>query len=215
MTTSNADMPAPARSYRVLMIAPTSFFADYGCHVRILEEAQILQQLGHKVTILTYHNGSDVPGLDIQRGLPVPWRQNYEVGSSRHKIGLDALLGLKTLELLSRDRFDVIHAHLHEGALLGRVLGGLFGVPMVFDFQGSMTEEMLDHHFLRRESCMFAPLRRLESWLDSRRADDHHEFRPCASRAPPAVRLRARTHTDHARLRQHRGVRACVALLAR
>src|SRR5262245_58068236 len=25
--------------YRVLMIAPTSFFADYGCHVRILEEA--------------------------------------------------------------------------------------------------------------------------------------------------------------------------------
>ena len=164
--TSDTDLPVPARAYRVLMIAPTSFFADYGCHVRILEEAQVLTRLGQKVTILTYHNGSDVPGLDIQRGLPVPWRQDYEVGSSRHKIGLDALLGLKTLELLSRRRFDVIHAHLHEGALIGQVLGSLFRVPIVFDFQGSMTEEMIDHHFLRRGSLMYGPLRRLEKWLD-------------------------------------------------
>ena len=30
---------------RVLMVAPTSFFADYGCHVRILDEARALQAL--------------------------------------------------------------------------------------------------------------------------------------------------------------------------
>ena len=134
------------------MIAPTSFFADYGCHVRILEETRILQKLGQQVTIATYHNGNDVPGLEIQRTLPIPWRSHYEVGSSRHKIGLDALLGVKTLELLARRRFDVIHAHLHEGALIGLVLGRLFRVPVVFDFQGSLTEEMIDHHFLDRES---------------------------------------------------------------
>ena len=33
------------------MIAPTSFFADYGCHVRILEEARVLRKLGHEITI--------------------------------------------------------------------------------------------------------------------------------------------------------------------
>lgn len=49
-------------SYRVLMIAPTSFFADYGCHVRILEEARILKKLGCRVTICTYHNGRNLPG---------------------------------------------------------------------------------------------------------------------------------------------------------
>jgi hypothetical protein len=31
-------------SYRVLMLVPTSFFADYGCHVRILEAARVLQR---------------------------------------------------------------------------------------------------------------------------------------------------------------------------
>ena len=156
----------PARPYRVLMIAPTSFFADYGCHVRILEEARVLQQLGHRVTIVTYRNGRNLPGLDIKRTLPIPWRQNYEVGSSRHKIGFDALLGIKTLQLLLTHRYDVIHAHLHEGALIGQVLGALFRIPVLFDFQGSLTEEMIDHHFLQRESGVYPPLRRLEERID-------------------------------------------------
>lgn len=158
--------PVGEKQHRVLMIAPTSFFADYGCHVRILEEAQILQKLGQKVTIVTYRNGHDVPGLDIRRTLPIPWRQDYEVGSSRHKIAFDALLGWKTMTLLMQERFDVIHAHLHEGALIGEVLGRLFGVPVLFDFQGSLTEEMADHGFLRRESPLFGPALRLETWID-------------------------------------------------
>jgi hypothetical protein len=49
------------------MLAPTMFFADYGCHVRILEEAVILRKLGHRVTILAYPNGNDVAGLDVRR----------------------------------------------------------------------------------------------------------------------------------------------------
>jgi glycosyltransferase involved in cell wall biosynthesis len=157
-----------SRSYRVLMIAPTSFFADYGCHVRILEEARVLQRLGHAVTIVAYANGNPVPGLDIRRTLPIPWRRGYEVGSSRHKIAFDALLGLKVFELLARERFDMVHAHLHEGALIGLVLGHLFGRPVVFDFQGSMTGEMLDHHFLKRQGFFARLLRRLETWIDRR-----------------------------------------------
>lgn len=154
------------RAYRVLMIAPTSFFADYGCHVRILEEARILQKLGHQVTIVTYHNGNKVAGIDIRRTLPIPWRRDYEVGSSRHKIAFDALLGLRTLSLLLHKRFDVIHAHLHEGALLGIVLGRLFQLPVLFDFQGSLTEEMADHGFLKRDSRLFSVVRQFETWID-------------------------------------------------
>ncbi len=152
--------------HRVLMIAPTSFFADYGCHVRIYEEARVLQKLGQQVTIVTYRNGNNVPGLDIRRTLPIPWRQGYEVGSSRHKLAFDLLLGLKTLQLLLTERFDVIHAHLHEGALIGLLLGKFFGLPVVFDFQGSLTEEMIDHKFLRRGSWIYKPLLKLERWID-------------------------------------------------
>jgi glycosyltransferase involved in cell wall biosynthesis len=104
--------------------------------------------------------------LDIRRTLPIPWRQHYEVGSSRHKVAFDALLGAKTLSLLLRDRYDLIHAHLHEGALIGQVLGGMFRLPVLFDFQGSLTEEMIDHKFLARESKIYPPLRRLERHID-------------------------------------------------
>jgi len=123
------------------------------------------KQYRHKVTIVAYRNGNDLPELDIRRTLPIPWRSDYEVGSSRHKIGFDFLLGLKTLQLLAFNRYDVIHAHLHEGALIGLVLGKLFNIPVVFDLQGSLTEEMIDHNFLQRDSAIYKPLRRLEEWI--------------------------------------------------
>lgn len=134
---------------RILSLAPTSFFGDYGCHVRILEEARALKAQGHEVTILTYFKGQDVPGFRIIRTAPTPWRANYEVGSSRHKFAFDALLSVRLLRVLARNRFDLIHAHLHEGALIGGALGRLWDIPVCFDYQGSLTDEMLQHGFVR------------------------------------------------------------------
>ena len=154
--------PTPVRPLRILMIAPTSFFADYGCHVRILEECRILTRLGHQVSVCTYHNGRDLDGLDIRRTMSIPWRQHYEVGSSRHKIGFDLLLVARTLTAMRQFRPDLIHAHLHEGALIGYLPSKLWRVPLIFDFQGSMTSEMVDHHFLSRDGLLYEPLYRLE-----------------------------------------------------
>ncbi|MBM4464955.1 MAG: glycosyltransferase family 4 protein [Chloroflexi bacterium] len=153
-------------TYNVLMIAPTSFFLDYGCHVRIAEEAWILEKLGNKVTIVTYYKGGDLDGVTIERTRPIPWRHDYEVGCSRHKLAFDVLLSIKSLEVALRNKPDIIHAHLHEGALIGYVLGKLRGVPLVFDFQGSMTGEMMDHHFLNPDGALFGPLRWLEGVID-------------------------------------------------
>ncbi|MBC7263837.1 MAG: glycosyltransferase family 4 protein [Chloroflexi bacterium] len=148
------------------MIAPTSFFADYGCHVRILEEILVLQKMGNRITLCTYHNGQDVDGLDIRRTASIPWRKHYEVGSSRHKIAFDGLLGLTTLATALRTHPDIIHAHLHEGALIGFPISRLRGVPLVFDFQGSLTGEMIDHRFLNPNGAFYRPMRRLEEWID-------------------------------------------------
>ncbi|MGD9099882.1 MAG: glycosyltransferase family 4 protein, partial [Anaerolineae bacterium] len=160
--------PADTTSYRILMVAPTSFFADYGCHVRILEEARVLQKLGHKVTVVTYYRGRNLPNLEIVRTRPVPWRAEYEVGSSRHKIGFDVLLSWTSLKLVLRRRFDLIHAHLHEGALIGGVLARLRRVPLVFDFQGSLTAEMVDHNFLNPDGSWYKLARRLETFINHR-----------------------------------------------
>ena len=155
---------APRKKYKVLMIAPTSFFADYGCHVRILEEALVLQKMGNKVTLCTYYRGRDIAGLDIRRTVPIPWRTDYEVGSSRHKIAIDALLVPKALSVALREKPDIIHGHIHEGALIGYAAAKLLGVPLVFDFQGSMTGEMIDHHFLDPQGPFYRPA----CWLEQR-----------------------------------------------
>lgn len=146
------------------MLSPTMFFADYGAHVRILEEALSLQKLGHRVTILAYPNGRDVPGVKVTRCWGVPFNYRVIVGSSRHKIYLDVLLALMALWYVLRHKPDIIHAHLHEGGLIGWILSKLTGAPLVFDFQGSMTAEMIDHNFLRANS----PFYKLFYWLEQR-----------------------------------------------
>jgi len=150
------------KTYRILMIAPTSFFLDYGCHVRILEEVRVLQKMGHQVTIVTYYLGRDLPNLEIIRTRPTPWRADYEVGSSPHKIAFDVFLGWTGSKVVLRRRFDIIHGHLHEGALIGYFLSRLQRIPLVADLQGSMTSEMVDHHFLNPEGMWYRWARLLE-----------------------------------------------------
>ena len=149
-----------------MILAPTSFFADYGCHVRILNEVLALQRLGHRATVCTYHNGEDIEGLRIVRTPSIPWRHRYEVGSSLHKLAFDVLLSIRSLARTLRRKPDVIHAHLHEGALIGFFLSRLWRVPLIFDFQGSLTSEMMDHGFLAPDSLMCRPWRNLEKLID-------------------------------------------------
>jgi len=161
-----ADRDLPEKRYKILMIAPTSFFSDYGCSVRIFEEARALNMLGNEVAVCTYRNGQDIPGLTIRRTPSIPFREHYEVGSSPHKIAFDFLLFWTVLATALRGRPDVIHSHMHEGALIGLVISKLLRIPMIFDFQGSLTSEMMDHKFLRQDSLFYRPLRWLEDQID-------------------------------------------------
>ncbi len=158
--------PARDRKLRILMVAPTSFFADYGCHVRILEETRALQSRGHEVLICTYHNGNDVEGIPTHRTIDIPWRKRVVVGSSKHKLYLDAMLSFEVLRAIRRFKPDLIHAHLHEGALIGGMAGLLTRRPVVFDYQGSLTEEMLDHGFMRHDGKREWAMRRLERTIE-------------------------------------------------
>ena len=135
-------------SLHVAMIAPTGFFADYGCHVRILEEARALQALGHAVTIFTYPTGATPDGLRVVR-LPAFRRQSgAHVGSHRRKLLLDPLLAGLVLARGLRQPIDVVHGHLHEGAAIGWPLARARRAPLILDYQGSLTSEMVDHRFL-------------------------------------------------------------------
>jgi len=136
------------RCKRILMIAPTPFFADRGCHVRILGEANALIALGNKLVICTYGLGRDVDGVPTERALAIPWYKKLSAGPSVHKFYIDLLLLFKVLLVCRRFQPDIIHAHLHEGIVIGKIVSKVFGIPLVADLQGSLTAELVDHKFI-------------------------------------------------------------------
>ncbi len=152
---------------KILMIAPVPFFNDRGCSVRIYEEAMALQRRGHIVKIISYHLGADMPGLDIVRIPNIPWYQKIEAGPSWHRFYLDALVLVKALTTQRRFKASVVHGHLHEGCLIGWVVAHLFGVPLVFDYQGSMTEEIDHYDFISNKGLMHRVFATTE-WLINR-----------------------------------------------
>lgn len=147
----STNTTVPGAAYHVLMVAPTPFFADRGCHVRILGEIRALQEEGCDITLCTYHNGRDIPGIRTVRIPCVPWYNKLAAGPSNHKYYLDLLLLWKSLATALRRRPDVIHAHLHEGAAIGRFLSVVLRRPLVFDYQGSLTDELASHEYARRD----------------------------------------------------------------
>jgi glycosyltransferase involved in cell wall biosynthesis len=165
-TSPNSSPGLPSRTTCILMIAPTPFFADRGCHVRIYEEARALQAMGCQVEVCTYHLGDDRPGLTTHRTFRVPWYKKLSAGPSWHKLYLDLLLLFKAWAVARRLRPDVIHGHLHEGAAIGWVVGKLAGVPVVADFQGSLSGEMAAHEFAGRRSWFYRLVGGIEKWID-------------------------------------------------
>jgi glycosyltransferase involved in cell wall biosynthesis len=142
MTAGRED---PSSGLRILMIAPTPFFADRGCHVRILEEGRILTRRGHEVLVATYHHGRDVAGVRTVRTPGIPWYQELAPGPSPHKLYVDCLLIRTSLKAAARFRPHIIHAHLHEGVFVGQFVRRATGAPLVADFQGSLAGEVADH----------------------------------------------------------------------
>ena len=147
---------------RVLMVAPTPFFGDRGCHVRILEQVRALRRHDVETLVATYHVGRDVPGAPTARTVRLPWVRRLPVGFSVHKPYLDLLLLAAAVRAGRRFRPDVVHGHLHEGAALAVLLGRLLGRPAVADLQGSLTGELVDHHTIPARGPMPALARAFE-----------------------------------------------------
>lgn len=140
------------RPLTVLHIAPTPFFADRGCHMRIRGLLTALNGCGVRNVLCTYHLGRDVPGIETRRTPRIPGYRRQEAGPSLFKYLADPLLFALSIRTIRQLRPHLIHGHLHEGALLGaaaRRLADSGPVPLLFDMQGSLTGELDGHGYFR------------------------------------------------------------------
>ena len=154
-------MPAQD-TYRILAVAATPFFGDRGGHIHIYEPIQAMQALGHEVTLVTYHIGRDMPGLDIRRIPNVPWYGKTDAGPSYHKPYLALLMLYKTWRVARQIRPDIIHAHGWDSLWVAWWIKKLLGIPFIFDMQGSFTGEITEHGYVRMGGLYF----RFLSWLE-------------------------------------------------
>lgn len=157
---------------KILFIAPTPFFADRGCHTQIYDEVTTLQKLGHEVIVCTYGLGRDVEGIKTVRTINFPWYKKLSAGPSKTKILLLPFMFGTTFKTMLKFKPDIVHASLHEGALIGWGCRFIFKSPQyVFDIQGSLTGESLQHKFIKQGKFGYRLLLLLEKFIVTRQFD--------------------------------------------
>jgi len=135
------DQVAPS----VVHVAPTPFFSNRGCHIRILNEIEGLRDCGVKTILCTYGLGNNISELDIRRIIHIPGYTKTEAGFSPYKFIADILLFFVVLKTVFKERPRVIHGHLHEGGLISWLVSRILfwrKVSVVMDIQGSLSGEL-------------------------------------------------------------------------
>lgn len=133
---------------KVLMIAPQPFFEPRGTPISVYQRLHGLSSLGYKVDLITYPIGQDVeiPGVTIHRAPRIPGINKVKIGPSWAKIPLDIMLSLKTLMMVLRQRYDVIHSH-EEAAFLAMFLAAVFRIPHIYDMHSSLPKQLANFNF--------------------------------------------------------------------
>lgn len=164
------QMTDKTNNLTVLHIAPTPFFADRGCHMRVRGLILALNRRGVRNLLCTYHHGRDVDGVETIRTPTISAYTKLEAGPSPYKYLADICLLFKVCQVIKRQRPDVIHGHLHEGSLIGWLARWIFfwrRIPLVFDVQGSLVGELDAHGYFKKKKFIRQSFWTIE-WLITR-----------------------------------------------
>jgi glycosyltransferase involved in cell wall biosynthesis len=134
----------------ILFIAPQPFYEDRGTPIAIYDTIVALTELGFEVDLATFPLGSDINlnGVRVLRTAnPLRYR-SIPVGFSFRKIVLDICLLMSVLRLVNRNHYDCIHG-VEEGAVLALICKVLSGMPVIYDMQSSLPEQLKEVWWLR------------------------------------------------------------------
>lgn len=161
------------KNFDFLIIAPTPFYANRGCHMRIRGEAEALQRKGRTLAIVTYPNGEDVEGLEIIRSPYQFGDFGKGVSATWRNIPAGFILFWVVLRETIYKRPKVLYGHLFEGAAIGLVakyfaiffsLFTYFPI-LVLDAQDSLSEKMVCYGMIKRKSLLFTFFRIVEKFI--------------------------------------------------
>jgi glycosyltransferase involved in cell wall biosynthesis len=165
-----AGSVADRRARRILVVAPQPFYQDRGTPIALRQVLEALSELGYQVDVLTFPVGQDLelPGLQLFRCANPLGITSVPIGLSARKLLLDLSLVAALDARLRRIRYTCIHA-VEEAAFPALVLGQRQGIPLLYDMQSSLPEQ-LTQCWPFRLPLAGASTEALERWL-LRRAD--------------------------------------------
>lgn len=133
------------------MVAACPFPANYGTPGAIREMSETLAEMGHKVHVVTYPFGDDIPvnAAQVHRVAPLRKKHVIKVGPSLDKIFLNLRLIRLLFRVVVRERVHVIHGHNFEGGLIGLICKWLTGRPLLYNGVNSMIDELPGYSFIR------------------------------------------------------------------
>jgi glycosyltransferase involved in cell wall biosynthesis len=155
--------PTPAP--KVLIVAPQPFFQERGTPIAVRHVVECLSELGFGVDILTYPLGQS-PEIPNVRYFRVPNHLRFRrvpIGFSWRKVWLDLFLWRELRRLVRSGEYVCIHA-VEEAAFFGVLVARRHGVPLVYDMQSSVPEQLQDHSLLGMRPIRWF-IQRCERWV--------------------------------------------------
>lgn len=150
-------------SLSVLLLAPHPFYTPRGTPMAERSMIRALCGAGHRVDVLTYHEGGDpaIPGSRIFRIPSIPGVRRVPPGLSWKKLVCDVAFAGCFFRRLHRENYDVVHA-VEESVFLARLGRTVSGTPYVYDMDSVLPQEVV------RSIPALAPvtsvLERMEGW---------------------------------------------------
>ena len=133
---------------RCLVISPQPFFTPRGTPLSVYYRTLVLSELGADIDLLTYGEGldPDIPNVRIYRGPRFAWFGHVKTGPSILKLFLDVFIAARTVGLLIRHRYDVVHAH-EEAVFICRFLKPIFRFKLIYDMHSSLTQQLTNFNY--------------------------------------------------------------------
>ncbi len=149
---------------KILMIAPQPFFSSRGTPLSVYYRTKMLSELGHKIDLLTYPIGEDVDidNVNIYRTRKLPLIYSVKIGPSISKVFFDMLLFLKAVNMLIRNRYDIVYAH-EEAVFFCILFNIFFHKKYIYDMHSSLPQQLENFNFttLKPVVKLFESLERL------------------------------------------------------
>jgi 1,2-diacylglycerol 3-alpha-glucosyltransferase len=133
------------------MVAACPFPANYGSPAAIRELSETLSEMGHRIHIVTYPDGQDLPvgKTRLHRVARHRRPRGPGVGPSTDKLFLDFLMLTELCRVVRREKIEIIHAHNYEGALIGLFAKFMTGKPMIYNAVNLMSDELSSYRFFK------------------------------------------------------------------